>query len=135
MNTPVNALAVAGRIALALIFVMSGIGKLAAPEATAGYIASAGLPFPVLALWATIAIELVGGLALALGFRTRTAAIALAGFTILAAALFHAQFGDQNHMIHLLKNIAIAGGLLQVAAFGAGPVSLDARLRKQSPGS
>lgn len=134
MNIPVNAMAVAGRVALALIFVMSGVGKLAAPEATAGYIASAGLPFPVLALWGTIALELVGGGALALGFRTRWVAIVLAVFTIVAAALFHSQFGDQNQMIHFLKNIAIAGGLLQVAAFGAGSASLDARMVTRTPG-
>lgn len=129
MTIPVNALALVGRIALALIFVMSGIGKLAAPEATAGYIAAAGLPFPTLALWGTIAVELLGGVALVIGYRTRIAAFGLAGFTILAAVFFHSQFGDQNQMIHFLKNIAVAGGLLQVAAFGAGSISLDSRRR------
>jgi putative oxidoreductase len=98
----------------------------AAQEATLGYIASSGLPFPVVALWGAVAVELLGGLALAAGFHARLAAIALAGFSLVAALFFHAAFGDQNQMIHFLKNIAIAGGLLQVAAFGAGSVSIDA---------
>jgi len=123
--------AVLGRVALALIFIVSGFAKLAAPETTAGYIASVGLPFPLLIAWGTIALEVAGGLALAFGFRTRIVALALAGFTIVAAAFFHAQFGDQNEMNHFLKNIAIAGGLLHVAAFGAGAASLDARLRRE----
>jgi putative oxidoreductase len=123
--------AAVGRVALALIFLLSGIGKLAAPAATTGYIASAGLPFPALLFWGTIALEIAGGLALVLGYRTRIVAFALAGFSILAAVLFHAQFGDQNQMIHFLKNVAIAGGLLHVAAFGAGTASLDARLLRR----
>ncbi len=130
-SIPVDAVAALGRVALALIFVASGIGKLAAPDATAGYIASAGLPFTDLVLWGTIVLEVLGGAALALGFRTRIVAIALAGFTILAAVLFHSPLGDQNQMIHFLKNMAIAGGLLQVTAFGAGSISLDDWLGKQ----
>lgn len=120
-----NTAATGGRIALALIFILSGAGKLAALEATRGYIQSVGLPAPDLALSGAIAVELLGGLALVLGFKTRLAALGLAAFTILTAVLFHAQFADQNQMIHFMKNIAITGGLLQVAVFGATAFSLD----------
>jgi putative oxidoreductase len=114
-----------GRVALASIFILSGVGKIAALDATRGYIQSVGLPFADVALWAAIAIELLGGIALAVGFKTRFAALLLAGFSIAAAALFHSQVADQNQMIHFMKNVAIAGGLLQVAAFGATAVALD----------
>lgn len=126
-----NASAALGRIALAVIFILSGAGKLAALEATEAYIASVGLPFPTLALLGAVALELVGGVALALGFWTRPAACTLAGYSLLTAVLFHAQFGDQNQMIHFLKNVAIAGGLLQVVAFGANAVSLDSALERR----
>jgi putative oxidoreductase len=115
-----------GRLLLAAIFLMSGLGKLADPAATAAYIASKGLPLPELAAWGASAVEVFGGLLLISGFQTRLAALALAGFTVAAAVLFHAEFGDRNQMIHFLKNIAIVGGLLQVVAFGAGAFSLDA---------
>jgi putative oxidoreductase len=120
-----NLAATVGRIALALIFILSGMGKLAALGATKAYIQSTGLPLPDVALSGAIAIELLGGLALMIGLRTRLAALVLAGFSILTAMVFHNQFADQNQMIHFLKNVAIAGGLLQVAAFGASPFSLD----------
>lgn len=116
----VDALALTGRILLAVIFVLSGLGKLADPAGTAAYVASAGLPAPVLAAWGAAILETVGGIALIAGFRTRIVALALAGFSVIAAVFFHAQFADQNQMIHFLKNLAIAGGLLQLAAFGPG---------------
>jgi len=115
-----------GRLLLAAIFLMSGLGKLADPAGTAAYIASKGLPLPELAAWGASAVEVFGGLLLIAGLQTRLAALALAGFTLAAAFLFHAEFGDRNQMIHFLKNIAIVGGLLQVIAFGAGAYSLDA---------
>jgi putative oxidoreductase len=120
-----------GRLLLAAIFLMSGLGKLADPAATAAYIASKGLPLPELAAWGASAVEVFGGLLLIAGFQTRLAALALAGFTVAAAVLFHAEFGDRNQMIHFLKNIAIVGGLLQVVAFGAGAFSLDARRNRR----
>jgi putative oxidoreductase len=120
-------LAVTGRVLIAAIFILSGLNKIANPDATIAYIASAGLPFAPAALIAAALIEVGGGLALIAGFRTRTVALALAGFSVVAAIAFHAHFADQNQLIHFLKNIAIAGGLLQVAAFGPGRISLDKR--------
>ena len=88
----------------------SGIGKALAPEGTPGYIASVGLPFASLALVGAIAIEIGGGALLALGYKTRLAA-ALAAFSLVTAFVFHNAIGDQNQLIHLLKNIAMAGGV------------------------
>lgn len=122
-----NALAATGRVLIAAIFVMSGLNKIANPDATIGYIASAGLPFAPAALIAAALIEVGGGLALIAGFRTRPVALALAGFSVIAALAFHANLADQNQFIHFFKNVAMAGGLLQVAAFGAGRIGLDRR--------
>jgi putative oxidoreductase len=97
-----------------------------APAGTIGYIESAGLPFASLALAIAIAVELGGGLLLVVGFKTRLVALVLAAFSIVTALAFHHAIGDQNQLIHLLKNISMAGGLLQVAAFGAGAFSVDA---------
>ena len=120
-----------GRVLLALIFILSGIGKIGAPEATQGYIASVGIPIPTLAFLAAIVAEVGGGALLLVGYRARLVSLLLAAFTVATALLFHSNFGDQNQMIHFLKNLAIAGGLLQVAAFGAGMLSLDSRRAKQ----
>lgn len=129
MNNQTNAavLPLIGRILMAAIFVMSGIGKIANPGATLGYINAMGLPFPELALAGAIGIEVVGGLLLVAGLYTRPVALALAGFSILTGLVFHSAIADQNQMIHLMKNLAMAGGLLQIAAFGAGSLSIDAR--------
>lgn len=125
MKSSADAISALGRVGLALIFLLSGIGKLTAPEATQGYIASMGLPFPQGAYWAAVLVELLGGVALALGLRAHVVAAVLAVFSVATALVFHAQFADQNQMIHFLKNIAMAGGLLQVVAFGGGSFSLD----------
>lgn len=116
-----------GRALLAAIFLISAVGKLAAPAATMGYIAAMGLPFPALGLAGAVGVELIGGLLLVIGYQARLTALALAAFSIVTGLVFHSAVGDQNQMIHLLKNFAMAGGLLQVAAFGAGAFSLDAR--------
>ena len=118
-----------GRVLLSAIFLASGIGKLTAPADTIGYIASEGLPFPPLAYAAAVLIELVGGLALLVGFRTRIAAAALATFSLATAATFHSNLADLNQFIHFFKNVAMTGGLLQVVAFGAGAFSVDAYRR------
>lgn len=122
-----NYLAAAGRLLLALMFILSGLGKLAAPEATQGYIASVGLPLPMLSYLLAIVVEVGGGILLVIGYQTRIFSLVLAAFTFATALFFHRNFADQNQMIHFLKNISIVGGLLQVAAFGAGSLSIDAR--------
>jgi putative oxidoreductase len=132
MTKQTDTIALIGRLFLAVLFVMSGFGKLAAPAATQAYIAAMGLPAPALAYFGATAVELIGGVLLLVGFRTRPVAAGLAVFTLLTAVFFHNNFADQNQMIHFMKNIAIMGGLLQVAAFGAGRFALDRRLARNT---
>ena len=127
VNTAASVAPAIGRVLLATIFIFSGIGKLLNPAGTIGYIESVGLPFATAGLIAAIVVELGGGLLLAVGAKVRPVALLLALFSIVTGVLFHSALGDQNQMIHLLKNIAMAGGLLQVVAFGAGAYSFDAR--------
>lgn len=126
-NANTTTLPLIGRLLMATIFVFSGLGKIAAPAGTIGYIAAMGLPFPTLGLIIAIVVEVGGGLLLVAGLQTRAAALVLAAFTLVTGLIFHHAIGDQNQLIHLLKNIAMAGGLLQIAAYGAGSISLDAR--------
>ncbi|WP_294332837.1 DoxX family protein [uncultured Sphingomonas sp.] len=129
-TTPTNvqsALPLVGRIGIAAIFLLSGLSKLAAPAATIGYIASSGLPLPQLGFAIALLVELGGSIALILGYRTRIVAAILAAFSVATALAFHAALGDQNQFINFFKNIAMAGGLLQIVAFGAGGWSIDAR--------
>ena len=121
--------ATGGRLLLAAIFLLSGWSKLADPAGTMGYIQSVGLPFPQVGVAVAIAVELVGGALLVIGYRTRLVAAALALFTLATAIFFHSALGDQNQFIHFFKNVAIAGGLIQVIAFGPGRLSLDGRSR------
>lgn len=115
------------RILIAFIFVMAGLDKLGAGyDGTAQYMASKGVPDVLLPL--TIALEIGGGLALILGWQTRTAALLLAGFSLATGAIFHSGTGDPVQQILLMKNISIAGGLLVLALTGAGRLSLDRRL-------
>ena len=121
-----------GRILLGLIFVLSGFAKISGFDGTAGYIASKGLPLPQLLAALTIVVELGGGLALMAGLYTRQAVLALAGFTLLAAVIFHnfwavPQAEQMVQQINFMKNLAIAGGMLVLAAFGPGRLSVDAR--------
>ena len=120
-----NVAELAGRILLSTLFVLSGFGKLGAYAATAGYMAAVGVPGALLPL--VIVTELLGGLAIAFGFKTRVVAFLLAGFTVLSALLFHNNFADQIQMIMFLKNISITGGFLLLVANGSGPLSLDHR--------
>ncbi|HGF7495814.1 TPA: DoxX family protein [Vibrio cholerae] len=120
-------IAAIGRFFLALLFLGSGLSKLGAADATIGYIASVGLPFSGLVYALTVAVEVGGGVLLLIGFQARAIAALLGLFTLAAAVLFHVNFADQNQMIHFMKNLAIVGGLLQIAAVGAGKLSLDAR--------
>jgi putative oxidoreductase len=125
-------LSLAGRLMIGLPLVMSGLGKLAAYGPTTAMIVAAGLPVPPLAYAVAVALELGGGLLLIAGYQARTIAIALALFCIATAISFHNNFADKNQMIHFLKNVMMAGGLLQIAAFGAGRLSLDRRFSDRS---
>ena len=116
-----------GRFLIGAPFVMSGMGKLAAYGATVGYIAAMGLPFPPIAFLLAVMTEVGGGLLLLSGYRARAVSLAMAVFCVVTAMFFHHNFADQNQMIHFLKNVMMAGGLLQIAAFGAGALSLDNR--------
>ena len=111
-----------GRVLLALIFIMAGANKIAGYAATQQFMESAGLPGMLLPL--VIATELGGGLAILAGFMIRWAALVLAGFTLLSALVFHFDFGDQAQSISFMKNLAIAGGLMALAAAGPGAFSL-----------
>jgi len=123
-----GALPLVGRILVATIFIMGGIGKLAAPGPTQGYIAAMGLPAPLLAYIVALIVELGGGVLLLIGYRTKLVAAVLAVFCVVTALVFHHALGDQNQMIHFLKNFAMAGGLLQFVAYGAGKIGLDSRV-------
>ncbi len=112
-----------GRVMMALIFILAGLGKIQDPAGTAGYMQSAGLQG--ILLWPTIALEVLGGLALAVGYKTRYVAFALAIFSVAAAVVFHRNFADEMQMIMFLKNIAIAGGLLLLAVGGSTAFSMD----------
>jgi putative oxidoreductase len=123
-----------GRILIGAPFVMSGLGKLGAYAATVGYIAAMGLPVPPLAFGVAVLTELGGGLLLLSGYRARAVSLAMAVFCVVTALFFHHNFADQNQMIHFLKNVMMAGGLLQITYFGAGAFSLDARSRRTASG-
>ena len=132
MNALQAPLSLVGRLLLALLFIPAGFSKIGGFAGTVGYITSAGLPAPTLAAIVAIVVEVLGGLALAFGVGTRVAALALALFTAVAAFGFHAFWAvpaDQQFMQQLLfyKNIAITGGLLVLAAFGAGAWSVDGK--------
>ena len=125
-NLQTSLLPAVGRVLMATLFLVSGFGKLMAPAATKGYIAAAGLPLPEVAYLIAVIVELGLGLALLLGYRTRVVAGLMAAFTAVTAFGFHADFADGNQMNHFLKNLAISGGLIYVAAYGAGGFALDA---------
>lgn len=114
-----------GRSFLAAIFLITGLGKIGHYAGTQDYMAAAGVPGQLLPL--VIALEVAGALAIVIGWQTRLAALALAGFSLLAAVIFHAHFQEQIQTILFLKNVAIAGGFLLLFVHGAGPWSLDAR--------
>ncbi len=120
---------------IGLPFAMSGLSKLGAYSATTAMISAVGLPVPPLAYAVAVIVELGGGLLLIAGYQARSVATALALFSIAAAVSFHSNFADQNQMIHFLKNVMMAGGLLQIAAFGAGALSIDNRRSSGNVGS
>jgi putative oxidoreductase len=125
MTTMNKALELSGRSFLAAIFLLSGLGKIGQYAGTQAYMAASGVPGQLLPL--VIALEVAGAIAIIVGWHTRWTALVLAGFTLLAAVLFHHQFQEQIQMILFMKNVAIAGGFLLLFVHGAGPWSLDAR--------
>ncbi|RIX85477.1 DoxX family protein [Acidovorax cavernicola] len=129
-NAAQDTLALIGRVLLAVLFVPAGFGKLMGFAGTVGYISSVGAPLPQVAAVIAIVVELGLGLLLLVGFKTRLSAIVLAIFTVAAAVMFHNYWGMPAekafvNQLMFFKNIAIAGGLLAFAAFGAGRFSID----------
>lgn len=121
-----------GRMLMALIFVLSGWGKIASFDSTAGYMASKGLPMPEVLLVLTIIVELVGGLMIVFGWKARWAALAIFLFLIPTTLIFHNFWAVgpeelRDQMNTFMKNIAIMGGMLYIMAFGPGPLSIDER--------
>ena len=116
-----------GRILLAVIFLLSGFGKLSAISGTAAYFGGLGLPLPTVTAVVVGLIELLGGLAILVGFQTRVAAWVLAIFTVATGLVAHTGWADQMQMIQFLKNLAITGGFLLLASSGAGAYSIDAK--------
>jgi putative oxidoreductase len=125
MNEYTRYLPALGRLLIALLFVLAGFNKIMGPAATQAYITSAGLPLPLLAYIIAIVVEVGGGILLIVGFQTRIVALVLTVFVIATALTFHHNLADQAQFVNFFKNLSIAGGLLQVVAFGAGIFSID----------
>jgi putative oxidoreductase len=123
--------ALAGRISLALIFIMSGIGKITDFEDTRAYMSAYGMPLTWFLAIGAIALELGGGISLIAGFLTHLGALALIVFLIPTTLIFHTDFADKLQVIMFMKNLAIIGGLLMVFSFGAGKISVDEVLSKR----
>jgi putative oxidoreductase len=122
-----SAAILAGRVLLSLMFILGGFAKLTAVSGTAAWFGSLGLPLPTVTTVVVGLVELLGGLAVLVGYQTRIAAIILAVFTAAATLIAHFDFADQVQVLFLQKNLAITGGFLILAAVGAGALSLDAR--------
>lgn len=123
-----------GRILIALLFLLAGIGKIEDPSGTMQYIAAGGLPLPLAAYVVALLLEVGGGILFLLGWQTKPIAALLGLFSIVTALVFHHNFADHNQQIHFLKDLAIAGGLFHYAVFGAGALSLDHRAGARSAG-
>ena len=134
LNSLQNPLSLLGRVLIALLFVPAGFSKIAGFTGTAGYIASKGVPLPELAAAAAIGVELGLGLLLLIGFQARWAALGIAVFTAVITFIFHAFWSVPAEQVMMqqqafFKNIAVVGGLLTIAAWGAGAWSVDAKLK------
>lgn len=117
----------AGRVLLSILFILAGFSKLTAIAGTAQWFASIGLPMPTVAAVGSGLVELLGGLAILVGFKTRIAAIVLALFTLAATAVAHLDFSQAGNALMLQKNLGLTGGFLLLAVLGAGAYSIDGR--------
>ena len=131
-----NALNLIGRLLLAALFLPAGLSKLSGFEGTVGYISSVGLPLPTVAAAVALTVEILGSIALIVGFQTRIAAAVLAVFTLVASVFFHAFWAaapEQAFVQQLLffKNIGVVGGLLVLVSSGAAGFSIDAKKEAQ----
>lgn len=115
------------RIFLVALFLISGIPMIFGPGGFAGYMGAIGMPAPLLVTWIVIAVKVLGGLAVLVGFKTRYGAYALAAFSIGSALLGHMNWADMNEFNNFFKNIAIAGGFLALSVSGPGALSVDKR--------
>ena len=122
-----SAIILVGRILLSIMFIVAGFGKLTAIGGTAGYFGSLGIPAPTVVAVLVGLLELLGGLAVLVGFRTHAAAGAVAVFTVAASLLAHMDWSDGMPLMIFQKNLAVAGGFLILAAFGPGALSVDAK--------
>jgi len=120
-----NYVAPVGRVLIAFMFVMSGLNKINNYGNTAEWMDAMGVPGSLLPI--VIVLEVLGGAAIMIGWQTRIAAILFAAFSVMSAAIFHADFSDQNQMILFMKNVSIAGGFLFLIVHGAGTYSMDNR--------
>ena len=125
MTTQQNLADLLGRVLIAAIFLVAGLNKIGGYAGTQGYMEAMGVPGALLPL--VIALEVLGAIAIIVGWRTRLFAFLLAGFSVVAAVIFHRALGDQMQFILFMKNLAIAGGFLFLVARGPGEWSLDAR--------
>ena len=137
MKTSQNALNLIGRILIALLFIPAGLSKLTGFEGTVGYFTSLGMITPALGVVVAIIVELLGGIALLVGYQTRVVAIVVAVFTFAATLIGHAYWAvpaEQAFIVKLMffKNMAVIGGLLVLASAGAGKLSIDGIKEKQS---
>ena len=137
MNSSNNVVSLAGRILMSAIFIFAGIGKISAYAGTVGYAAAAHVPMPQVAIAVAIAVELLGGLAILAGFQTRIAAWIVFLYVIVISGFFHNFWALEgaaraNNQIHFMKNVAIMGGLLILAANGPGGASVDASLARKA---
>lgn len=113
------------RLFISMIFIFSGFSKITGYADTAGYMESMGVPSMLLPL--VIAVEILGGLAVLIGFKARLASIMMAGFSIVSAIIFHQFWNDESQMNPFMKNIAMAGGFLMIFTHGPGAYSIDNR--------
>lgn len=122
-----DTISLVARILLATIFVLAGASKLGDPAGTIGYIASTGMPVPEVGYLGAVAVELAGGILLIVGYQTRLVAAVLAAFSLVTAFLFHFELADQGQFINFFKNLAMAGGLLQILVSGPGRFAFDSK--------